>query len=93
MTSINPSDDSKALRDEIIVELWALVSDEDCAGSAKVAALKEIARLEGVDKPPAKAKNARFRSLADFYGELGGDEASDDEEEESSDESSDEQEA
>lgn len=87
MTSLNPDDKSTALRDEIIVELWALVSDEDCAGSAKVAALKEIARLEGVDKPPAKSKNARFQSLADFYDEL------DDEEEESSDESQDEQEA
>lgn len=79
MSPTNPDEAQAKLRDEIIIELWALVADDDCAGSAKVAALKEIARLEGVDKPASKKKDARFQSLADFYGD-------DDEEEEEEEE-------
>jgi len=82
MSSINPDEAQAKLRDEIIVELWALVSDEECSGTAKVSALKEIARLEGVDKPASKKKDARFQSLADFYGEVDDDELEEEEPEE-----------
>lgn len=63
-------DDAASIRKDITDELWGIVNDGDAPAAARVGALDRLAKIEGAYKPAPKAKNNRYKSLADFYADV-----------------------